>query len=134
MTNASWPYEAAEPNGPSTLVIESLPQACSLSTSDLSSRKLDLRRSFIPRIIDIEQVPDGFVYWFDRTEEDMKLVSDFALFESRCCNFLSFGIGLHPEGKRISLRITGPGGGAEFLKEAMKGNVAAKPSACGCSG
>lgn len=133
MTKSSWPYEAVESDGISAAAIESLPQACSLSTLDLGARKAYLTESFIPRIVESERVSDGYVYWFHRTKEDMKLVSDFALFESGCCNFLSFGIGLHPDGSRISLRITGPNGGAEFLKEAMKGNVRTKQSACGCS-
>jgi hypothetical protein len=77
----------------------------------------------VPRIVAAQAIDDGYVYWFERTQENLRLVSDFILFESQCCDFLSFGIGLHPKGSRISLRISGPDGGAEFLKQAMQGQV-----------
>ena len=106
----------------------------SLPAADIRQRIATLTTEFIPRVIETEEIADGIVYWFERTDEDMRQVAEFALFESRCCNFLSFGIGLHPDGTRISLRISGPKQGPEFLKQAMIGNVPAAESGCDCRG
>ncbi len=56
------------------------------------------------------------MYWFERTPEHLEKVAAFALFESDCCDFVDFGIGLSAGGDRISLRITGPDGAGDFLK------------------
>ncbi len=120
---SQWPLEAVEADGLSAAQIEELAPACSLPEADLRERKADLRENFLPLVLHTEQIADGYIYWFERNDKNMALVAEFALFESRCCNFLSFGIGLHPQGSRISLRITGPRQGPEFLREAMQGNV-----------
>ena len=82
-----------------------------------------LRTDFVPKIIEVEKIADGFVYWFERSAEQIHDVAEFALFESECCDFLDFGIGLSTGGDRISLRISGPQGAANFLELAMKGEV-----------
>ena len=79
----------------------------------------------------MDRIQDGYVYWFRRTEDELRKVVEFALFESKCCDFLDFGIGLNTEGTRISLRISGPRGTGDFLQLAMKGKADAIALASG---
>lgn len=117
---ASWPYSPREPgldsHGPRTF-------ACLLPEKTMRQRIEKVREELVPGIVDIEEIPDGYVYWLERTEEWFRRVCDFALFESRCCDFADFEIGLQATGKRISLRITGPGETKEFLRQAGLGQI-----------
>lgn len=109
---SGWPYEAVEPdptNDPGER-----PTACTLDPVDLRRRTAALRDDFRPRVLERSAIADGFVYWFDRSEENLAAITRFVWFESHCCEFLSFGIGLHPGGSRISLRISGPNGAGAF--------------------
>lgn len=127
--SAGWPYEPPGPAAPTPEELKSRPLACKLGLGDVRERIETLRSDFIPKIVEVEAIADGYVYWFERSAERLREVSEFALFESECCDFLDFGIGLNTRGDRISLRISGPLGAANFLELAMKGDV---PSADCC--
>lgn len=124
-----WPYEAVEAGGASARDVASLPRACTLSDAEMRARTESLRSGFVGAVKRFERIPQGYVYWFARNDDNMSKVAAFALFESGCCNFLSFGIGLHPDGDEISLRISGPDeAGPELFHQAVRG------SACACCG
>lgn len=113
-----WPYEPRDeseqdPQRDSSFV-------CALTDTERRARAGNLRSDFLPRIVDLEEIEDGCIFWFQRTEENLVVVSDFVLVESKCCDFLDFGIGLGAGGERISLRISGPRGPANFLTRARE--------------
>ncbi len=116
MTQSEWPCEPLDQDGPTPAQISALPQACTLTTQAISTRAAHLRKQFKPLITRREEISCGYVYWFKRTRDNMQMLADFALFESQCCSFLSFGIGLHPGGNQLSMRITGPAEASEFLR------------------
>ncbi len=113
-----WPYEPVDP----AAALAQPESACTLPSDELERRSAELRASFRPGILEIEELPDGYVYWFERSEGWLAKVTEFALFESRCCAFLDYGVGLVAGGERISLRITGkPGsGGKQFLSQSIR--------------
>ena len=123
VSGASWPYEPTGSTGFTRGQLEQRPMACKLPAGDSTGRVKMLRREFIPGILDVEEIEDGYVYWFRRNEAELGKVADFALFASECCDFLDFGIGLNTCGDRISLRISGPRGAVNFLQLAMKGDI-----------
>ncbi len=112
-----WPYEPVERDRRAPDVV-----ACKLPREDIRKRVEALRESFHPGILEVEELDNGMVYWFARSNEWLAKVTEFALFESECCDFLDFGIGLCAGGERISLRVSGPGS-KEFLAEARRGKV-----------
>lgn len=100
-------------------------RACRLPEPELRERAREIRESFVPGILEVEEREDGFVYWFARSDEWFARVTDFARFESRCCDFLDFEIGLAAAGERISLRISGPVDAKPFLIAAGYGRAPA---------
>ena len=132
LDGSGWPYEPTGTKAPTREELQQRPMACSLPAVDIEQRIARLRSDFIPKIARVEEIRDGYVYWFDRSAENLREISEFALFESECCDFLDFGIGLNTSGDRISLRITGPLGAANFLQLVMKGDVPPSGSCSGC--
>ncbi len=124
-----WPYEPALATDPTREDLEQRPMACKLPAGDIKERIEWLRAEFIPGILRVQEIEDGYVYWFQRSDEELRKVAEFARFESECCDFLDFGIGLNTGGDRISLRISGPQGAANFLQLAMNEYIAAAISA-----
>ena len=120
---SSWPYEPTE--GTKTPEGDQRTTACKLTGERLAARVEDIRRDLVPRITGFEEIQDGCVYWFRRTEENLQKVLDFALYESDCCDVLDFGVGLAAGGDKISLRISGPHGAAGFARIR-----AAEPDSC----
>ena len=116
LSNSSWPYEAVEPG---SSAVEPKQFACKLGNDNIRARSRELDRTFRPGILEREELEDGCVYWFDRTDEWFEKVTHFAWFESRCCDFLDFGVGLCASGKRISLRISGPPGHMSRMYEVL---------------
>ena len=102
----AWPYEPHQ--GGSIVVPEEF--ACRLSRKEILELRSERQLAFLPGIVEIEEVEDGCVYWFERTEEWFAKVTEFILFESECCRHLDFGVGLQAGGEQISLRISGPPG------------------------
>lgn len=111
----AWPYEPIDATGASREQIEQRPVACKLADEERRVRREKLRLEFLPGVLEIEEIEGGCVYWFERSEALLSKIADFALFESDCCDFLDFGIGLNAGGDRISLRISGPHGPGPFL-------------------
>lgn len=112
-----WPYLPSEA-GPRPTVPNA--PACLLPPQERRERQQEIRKAFVPGILEIEELEDGYVYWFDRTDAWFSIVAEFALFESRCCGFLDFEIGLQSSGSRISLRISGPPASKQFLAQAVQ--------------
>ena len=136
-TVGGWPYEpgdAMEP-GAADPRRDSVPQRCTLTDRERAARAAKLRAEFLPRIVGLEEIRDGCIFWFERSEEDLRRVVDFVQVENECCGFLDFGIGLAAAGDRISLRISGPLGPGNFLtraREALEAQQATQESSDGC--
>ena len=119
MSDRAWPYEPREP-------AESARAApvCSLPAEQLRERVEELRRDFFPQVLAAEDIPDGLVLWFERTEERFRQVADYALYESECCAFLDFGIGLAGSGTRIALRISAPDDSIDAVRRVVREKLA----------
>jgi hypothetical protein len=102
-----WPYEPALATDPTREDLEQRTMACKLPAGDIKERIERLRAEFIPGILHVQEIEDGYVYWFQRSDEELRKVAEFARFESECCDFLDFGIGLNTgalEGAACSIR------------------------------
>ena len=78
-------HEAAGAADPTRKELQQRPIACKLPVADIRVRIEMLRKEFIPGILTVEEIADGFVYWFRKSESELRKVADFALFESECC-------------------------------------------------
>ena len=112
-----WPYEAVEPG---TSIENDDPCVCSLVDEEIKTLLDERRANFYPGVVGCDQLPNGYVFWFLRTDEWLQKVVDFARFESKCCAFLDFGIGFRATGDLISLRISSAEGHATQMYDALR--------------
>ena len=85
---------------------------CKLTAPEFRQRKATLIKEIKRRMLSRHQVPDGFVYMFENSSDNLGLVNDFVAAERLCCDFLSFHINTSPG---LQLTITGPEGTKDFV-------------------
>ena len=93
---------------------ESAEVSCSLTTEDLRVRRIDIRSTLVPRIVQTERLFDGLRIKFDDSVSLRKQVEEFVSLEQKCCGFLSFAISPPDEG--LVLSIHGPPEASGALK------------------
>ena len=89
---------------------------CKLQSADLRDRLEELRADFLGAILEIDELDDGYRYWFAKSSERLQQLAKFVDFESQCCPFLNFEIGVASEAERVSLVLTGREGTKEYLR------------------
>ncbi len=95
------------------------PIACTLPEAELRAWREQVQAEVKAGVVSIEELDDGYVYWFERTPERLAKLADFVWFESGCCAFLDFEIRVRSGDERISLRLTGPEGTKDFLRRTL---------------
>src|SRR5687767_3822674 len=87
--------------------------ACTLSSAEKRERAAAIRRDLLPRVRSVDELPNGYVLWFDRVDGELARVASFVELESQCCAFLDFAIRLGAGGDRIALHLEGAPGTKE---------------------
>lgn len=95
------------------------PIFCKLSSAEMRARLGELRTEFMTQIVAVDELDSGYRYWVDRSQERLVMLAKFVDFESECCGFMDFEIGLASGHKRVSMTLTGPEGTKSFLEEMM---------------
>ena len=68
-----------------------------------------------------EELPHGYALRFATEEDRLPSLAEFIAGERRCCPFLSFALEVEAGGGPTWLRLTGPEGVKEFLREELGG-------------
>ena len=74
-------------------------------------------------IHEVEALADGYAFHFQSVPGLLPAVAEFVEGERLCCPFFTFAIHAMPQGGEIVLRITGPAGTTEFVREALSEQV-----------
>lgn len=96
------------------------PLACDMKALTPAQRTAHSKQSklLFSAIREQKELPDGFVFRFDPAAAPFTDVARWIELERRCCPFLRFA--LEVEGDASWLRLTGPEGVREFLREELK--------------
>ena len=92
---------------------------CRLTNAEMRARLDVIRAEFLVHVKGIEELENGYRYWFEKSPERIKLVTDFIDFESRCCTFFQFDFSVAPGAERVSLSLTGCTGTKDFVESMM---------------
>lgn len=92
-----------------------LPVACSLSPSELATKREALLPGLLKRSKGREEVPGGFRWEFAPTADLLSGIASVIDAERSCCSFLRFLLIVEPAGGPVHLEVTGPEGTEEFL-------------------
>lgn len=96
-----------------------LPIACRLSDWALGRRKATLRDEFWPLVRFVEELPDGYAFHLALDEKAIVSLAPWIAAERECCPFLRFEIVAEPDSGPVTLRLTGPPGTRDFLKNLL---------------
>ncbi len=93
---------------------------CRLTSAELRERLEVIRAEFLTYVQGVDELENGYRYWFEKTPARMTLLTDFIDFESRCCAFFQFDLSVAPGAERISLSLTGRSGTKRFIESMME--------------
>ena len=86
--------------------ITDLPVACTLTAEERRSRP-DVIRPLLGSADEVCELEDGYALRFEATAETAATLLDVALFERRCCAFLSFELIFEPAQGPLWFQIRG---------------------------
>ncbi|HEV8285077.1 MAG TPA: hypothetical protein VGQ09_12255 [Chitinophagaceae bacterium] len=91
--------------------------ACKLTSPELQKRKEQVIASLKAKVLNRQELKDGYNYHFKATDEIFDEVTSFIKTERQCCDFFTFNLSISDE--NIWLTITGPEGAKEFIEMEM---------------
>jgi hypothetical protein len=99
-----------------------LPIACHLSAAELQERRRTVLAKLRAAVVEIEEHPDGFAYYFSAEDNRFQELAEVVDLERQCCPFLEFQLTVSAAGGPLRLQITGPAGTKDFLLSTFAGD------------
>jgi hypothetical protein len=93
-----------------------IPIACRLTDAELRARREGLLARARSSVVSATWTNQGLTLEFEGTPAALATVLEMVAVERQCCPFLRFQVDTGPDGRPISLAITGPPGTREFLE------------------
>ncbi|MFL5734874.1 MAG: hypothetical protein ACJ78Q_17090 [Chloroflexia bacterium] len=95
-----------------------IPIACKLSGPELAAWGLDVT-GMLASAEDITELPNGYAFRYPATSEWAATLLSFIISERACCPFFTFELHFEQNEGPLWLRLQGPEGVREFIKEGM---------------
>ncbi len=96
-----------------------VPIACTLDPAALKSRKAGLLQQLVSRSHSREEQDAGLSLTFAPAPDLLAFVAEVIEAERRCCRFLRFELIVQADEGPVQLRLTGPAGTREFLRDLL---------------
>jgi hypothetical protein len=103
---------------------DDMPIACGLTSAELREREATLLAQFRSAVIETEELQEGYAFRLPGNGEWIRLIAELIVAERECCPFLTFEFVAQPSMGPVFVRVTGPAGTTDFLK-----NLWCKPDA-----
>jgi hypothetical protein len=88
--------------------------ACKLTTPELQQRKRTVISNLKQHLLEKKELPDGFAFRYEGSDEMVNLVTEFIKTERQCCDFFNFTMAALND-STLWLNITGPEGTKIFI-------------------
>jgi hypothetical protein len=110
---------------------ELLPLACNLAALDPAERKQHgvVTERYLATIVEVRELADGYAFGSRHAETLWMTAAEFVDRERRCCPFFRFGLELDNQTNMVWLRLTGPEGVKEFVRQEFVSNLPSMTSA-----
>jgi hypothetical protein len=91
--------------------------SCKLTTPELQERKRTVIAELKSLVLERKEVENGIQYKFESSDRLIDLVSNFIKTERLCCDFFDFSLDVAADTAFMWLKLSGPDGTQEFIKE-----------------
>ncbi|MBY0434401.1 MAG: hypothetical protein K2U26_09850 [Cyclobacteriaceae bacterium] len=92
---------------------------CKLTSKELQHRRKTVLADLKNQMLTKDEMGNGFEYTFSGTDAIIDQLSEFVKTERQCCDFFDYEIKITGDTKTAKLKITGPEGVKEFIKEEL---------------
>ena len=89
--------------------------SCKLSTAELQKRKLTVLASLKKKIKERKELPNGFAFRFDGSDQVLDELTEFIKSERECCDFFTFNLSISGDKSEVWLELTGVEGAKDFI-------------------
>jgi hypothetical protein len=100
--------------------LDNLPIACSLESAELREREATLLARFRSGVVETEELADGYAFRLSGDADSVRLVAELIAAERACCRFVTFEVRALPNMGPVTVRVTGPDGTKEFLRNLLR--------------
>ena len=91
--------------------------ACRLTDEETRHRREELSRELFSGRESTRELDDGYEFVFPGGTSWVENLVSFVVSERECCPFFTFEMIFEPGGGPVSLRVRGPEGAREFMRE-----------------
>ena len=102
------------------LTSDELPIACSLPSEEENMRRRSIADDFRKGIQEVKELEDGYAIRFPATDEWVAQITQFIVVERTCCPFFIFELVFEPNQGPVWLKVRGPEGVKEFLRNGLQ--------------
>ena len=103
--------------------MHALPIACSLEEPEQIKRREELSQDLFKGCEHVEELADGYAFRYPGSEEWATRLTEFILFERRCCPFFIFELVFEPNHGPIWLRLRGEAGVKQVVEAIAFGDT-----------
>jgi hypothetical protein len=88
--------------------------SCKLTSAELRKRRETVLTALKGKVKARKELPDGYSFRFENTDEVIDMLTDFVKSERQCCDFFNFSIAVKNDGS-LWFDLTGPEGAKEMI-------------------
>ncbi len=92
--------------------------SCRLTSPELRKRKEEVVAVLKAKVLQKQELPDGYKYKFEATDDMLDQLIQFIKSERLCCNFFYFNLAVSD--KIVWVSITGPDGTKNFIESELE--------------
>jgi hypothetical protein len=92
--------------------------SCKLTSAELQKRRESVLSLLKSKALEKKELPDGYSFKFENTDEMIDALTDFVKSERQCCDFFNFAINIRNDGT-LWFDLTGPKGAKEMISSEL---------------
>lgn len=97
--------------------------ACRLPDEEQDRQWEDVASEVFAAVEESRELDDGYAFRFPSTEEWVRTLTEYVLYERECCPFFRFELAFEPEGGPTWLRLRGGEDVKRFVREQLRERI-----------
>jgi len=93
---------------------------CKLPSKEMQERKLTVLASLKKQIIERKELPNGYAFRFDGSDNVLDELTEFIKTERECCSFFTFNLSVSGDKSELWLELTGVEGAKDFITQELE--------------